>query len=354
MTYASILGVFTGSLMIRTITGIGILILVRTLGAHAQNAEDFTLQVDVPVVSVDVSVTDANGRPVAGLTRNDFEILENGAPQPVSYFGPSTAPYHTYLLVDVSGSTQNSWDFMHQAISGFVSSLAPHDRVSVGVFGHTLVTLSGWDAPQSHAASVLAPILDLDPVGGTTEFYRSLEDVLEDEFDDISERKAIIVLTDGRDISLYQELTRQNRLLDMDDDRRFMSLYRRVAESGVAVYFVAVNTDQNLAINGAGADEYLNLGIIFGDSPLPERYLEQVRLRMEKLAEISGGRVVFPRSIADVVEPFEEIAASLSGAYSLGYAPPEDNGETLRRITVRLPGLPHVVRQSRTEYRYSR
>ncbi|HEV7426063.1 MAG TPA: VWA domain-containing protein [Thermoanaerobaculia bacterium] len=43
-------------------------------------------KIDVSVVNVDVTVTDRRGNPVAGLTRNDFEILEDGKPQPVTNF----------------------------------------------------------------------------------------------------------------------------------------------------------------------------------------------------------------------------------------------------------------------------
>lgn len=324
---------------------------LSTVAAAGQNG-NFTLQVDVPVVSLDVSVTDPAGRPVDGLGPDDFEVFENGIPQTVRYFGPSTAPYHAYLLVDVSGSTENKRNFMQEAIRGFVGSLAPADLVSVGVFGHALVRIRDWAPPGRSAVEALDPIIDQEPMAGTTEFYKSLDEVMKGAFEDIPERKAVIVLTDGRDTSLYTELARRSRLLDIEDDQMFQSVYRRAASSGVALYFVAVNTDQNLEPNNEGADEYRNLGVIFGDSALPELYLEQVRLRMERLAAVSGGKVFFPQSIADVREPFEEIARSLSGAYSLGYAPEDGAGDESRRITVRLRSLPYAVRQSRTEYRF--
>src|SRR3954470_1065003 len=43
-------------------------------------------KIDVSVVNVDVTVTDRHGQPVSNLTRNDFEILEDGKPQPISNF----------------------------------------------------------------------------------------------------------------------------------------------------------------------------------------------------------------------------------------------------------------------------
>src|SRR3954452_12875404 len=43
-------------------------------------------KIDVSVVNVDVTVTDRHGQPVAGLTRNDFEIFEDGKPQTITNF----------------------------------------------------------------------------------------------------------------------------------------------------------------------------------------------------------------------------------------------------------------------------
>ena len=335
--------------MFRTLT----LLLVGTTIALGQSQE-FTLRVEVPLLSLDVSVTDPQGRPVRGLTRDDFEILEDGTPQVIRYFGSSAAPYHAYILVDGSGTTQHKWGFMRDAIAGFSRSLKPQDRMVVGIFGEDLKTLNRWDDARRTTTAALQTAMNVEAPGRTTELYWALEKVIEDGFDGISERKAIIVLTDGRDVSLYQELVRTNRLIGMEDDRDFRDLSRRAAQGGVSIFFVAINTDENLEMSNEGADEYRRLGIIYGDSPIPELYLEQVRLRMERIAEVSGGRILFPSSIEDLVEPFEQIAESLSEAYSLGYAPENDLQAAeprLRRIEIRLPGLNHSIRQSRTEYR---
>ena len=44
------------------------------------------VSVDVKVVNVDVSVTDGKGKPVSGLTKDDFEVIEDGQPQTVTNF----------------------------------------------------------------------------------------------------------------------------------------------------------------------------------------------------------------------------------------------------------------------------
>ena len=313
--------------------------------------QDFTLRVDVPVVSLDVSVTDARGQPVEGLSPEDFEIYENGVLQELRYFGSSTAPYHVYLLFDSSGSTRHKWDFMRRAVAGFASYIKPQDRISIGIFDEGLKTLADWDSPLDEAMRALDPLMDRRESGGTTEFYRALERVLDRSFDRIRERRAVIVLTDGRDTSLYRNIVRRNRVMTPEQDRRFRGLRKSAEENGIPIHFIAINTDSNLEGNTRGADEYRNLKIIYKDSSIPDQYLKQVRLRMEILAETSGGRVLFPRTIDDVIPLYEQIGRELGSAYSLGYVPPTaEPGEGLRRIVVKVGSEAYQVRQSRAGY----
>lgn len=321
---------------------------ILTTGAHAQN---FTVSVDVPVVSLDVSVTDEDGQPVHGLRVEDFEILENGEPQQIGYFGSSTAPYHVYLLFDSSGSTRHKWSFMRLAAEGFLKIMKPQDRVSIGIFDERLKTLTDWNDSGETTLDALNPITNGWKSAGTTEFYRSVERAIERSFDGVRERRAIIVLTDGRDTSLYREIIRHNRVMQPEEDRRFNRLYRTAAERGIPVYLIAVNTDRNLDGNTEGADEHRNLEIIYGESPVPQQYLEQVRIRMERVAEISGGRVLFPETLDDVGTLFEDIGRTLGRSYSIGYVPQIAGPDpVLRRIVVRTRNMAQSVRQSRAGY----
>ena len=74
-------------------------------------------------------------------------------------------------------------------------------------------------------------------------------------------------------------------------------------------------------------------------------------MRIEQLAKVSGGRVVFPRNPGDVVPMYEQIGKELGTSYSLGYAPevPLDDGKH-HKIEVRLKNRNLKVRQSRDGY----
>jgi hypothetical protein len=127
-----------------TVIKSAVILLLSAAVALSQSSE-FTLRVDVPLVGLDVSVTDAEGRPVEGLTISDFEILEDGVRQDIQYFGSSEAPYHAFVLLDVSGSTQHKWTFMRRAVVSFAATLKPLDQLVVGVFGEDLFSLIGCE-----------------------------------------------------------------------------------------------------------------------------------------------------------------------------------------------------------------
>jgi hypothetical protein len=55
-------------------------------GLEAEPPPVFVERIDVEVINVEVFVTDGQGRPVTGLTREDFEILHDGKPVPISNF----------------------------------------------------------------------------------------------------------------------------------------------------------------------------------------------------------------------------------------------------------------------------
>jgi VWFA-related protein len=328
------------------------LILVVTVTCSLLQAQEtlYTLKVDVPVVSVDVTVTDALGHPVNNLVKDDFEILEDGVAQEVRFFSPSSSPFNVLLLFDKSGSIQHKWVFMQRAILALIANLRPHDRVAIGTFGYELEMHVGWADSLRKAVDSLPGLITGEPTGGTN-LYKSLQNVLTRGFKEVQSRRALIVLTDGRDTSLYLQVVSRNRMPESGSDRDFQSLLRVARRQRIPIYFAAINTDRNLEPNTAGGDEYRNLRTIFPNSAIPSQFLIEVRNRMEILADVTGGSLLFPTKIDDVVPMYERIGRELGLSYSLAYIP--KNAQTdgsYRRIEVRprVDGL--TIKQSRAGY----
>jgi Ca-activated chloride channel family protein len=312
---------------------------------------DYTLRVDVPFVSVDVVVQDDHGRVVDDLSQESFELYEDGIPQEVRYFKPVSTPYNIFLLFDRSGSTQDKWPLMQRSVAGFISTLRPQDHIAIAAFDSELQRELAWTNDREKALLAL-PQLTLPRKIGGTDFYGAVERTLRNEFKKTADRRALIVLTDGRDTSIYRELMLTNQLPEPKDDHRYQRVLKLARIQHIPIYFIAFNTDRNLESTILGADEYQRLQIIFPRSSVPEQYLAGVRARMEELAEVSAGRILFPKEIEEIVPLYQQIGRDIGASYSIGYiSSNSQRNSSLRLIEVRTKnGSFHVI-QSRNGYR---
>jgi Ca-activated chloride channel family protein len=91
------------------------------------------IRVDVKLVNVFVNVTDANGSPVGGLTKDDFTLAEDGHPQKIAIFERQSAmPLSIVLAIDTSGSVNKDMMIEKRAAHAFVHSLLrPVDRLDL-------------------------------------------------------------------------------------------------------------------------------------------------------------------------------------------------------------------------------
>jgi len=335
--------------MPRTLFRLMVWTLVTAAGVQAQQPV-YTLEVNVPWVSVDVTATDPSGRTITDLEAGDFEVFENGTRQQIHSFASVATPYNILLLFDRSGSTEHKWQFMLRAAAGFISNLRTQDRVAIDSFDFGFESVIHWTYKRDVSVAALSDVVRRGDIGGTA-FYQALETAAHNEFKNISGRRAIVVLTDGRDTSLYNEIISRDRMPKASDDRRFQKVLKTVRSQHIPVYFIAINTDINLEPNTTGGDEYRNLQKIFPNSPIPDEFLKQVRERMEQLAGQSGGRILYPKSTDDIVPMYTQIGRELGTAYSLAYV--SDNSKSdgsVRRIEVRANDATLHLSQSRTAY----
>ena len=321
----------------RILTALTVLLAcaVGTAGVFGQ--DPLTLRVDVSLVTLDVEVTDSAGRTVNNLTRNDFEIFENGTLQSIRSFDSVETPYNIMLLFDCSSSTEPEWPFLVQAMNRFSQMLRTQDRMAVAQFGggFKLVrkSLSRTEAPVDVA------VQPHDPVCAGTDLYGALDRAL-DELKGVKSRKGVVILSDGEHDKIPHQkgtaLLTSPRYVDSVDDKDFQKALKSVTASGVALYFVAVNTDLN-------PDEF-NSEEIYNK--------QQVRSRVQLLASGSGGRVAYPKKPDEVVKLYEQLAHDLGTSYSLGYAPANVAKDgTFRKIEVRVRDRSLRVRQSREGYK---
>jgi len=310
---------------------------------------EYTLKINVPLVTVDVTVEDSAGRLMTDLPPEAFEVYEDGVRQDIRYFLPVSAPYNALLLFDRSGSMQDKWPMMQRAVAEFIARSRPQDQVAIATFDNDLQIQQQWTHDRQKALLSLPKLVEGNRIGGTN-FYGAVEQSLRRRFQNIRGRRALVVLTDGRDNALYKDLVDHNRLVEPKSERPFQNVVKAARSSHIPIYFVAFNTDKNLEPNTLGGDEYRKLKVIFPNSDVAERYLQAVRLRMEELADLSGGRVLYPEKLQDIVALYQQIGQELGTSYSLGYSPSKTADGLFHRIEVRTTKSDLRVIQSRNGY----
>jgi Ca-activated chloride channel homolog len=254
----------------------------------------------VDLVHFAVTVVDRRGAPIADLTREDFEIVEEGRPQQIAYFTSGTAdeadvpllPLHAGLLFDYSGSMT---DEVNLAKSGAIRFLQRMDRAEdftlVGFDEEVRVTRFGRaDFPR------LVERIRSRKAEGWTAFYDALGVYLDGAAGQ-SGQKVLVIYTDGADT---RSSMRYTELLDL------------VKASDVAIYPIGF-------LQAAGT-----------------RGME-LRQRLQHIAGLSGGQAFFPSSLKELEAMYDKVLDEISARYTLGYASDDPAADgAWRRVQIRV------------------
>lgn len=273
-----------------------------------------TFRARIDLVTLGVTVTDRRGGFISDLTRDDFEIVEDGKKQTITYFargdeGASAAPLHLGLLFDTSGSMGEDIKLARSAAIRFLNTLSDARDMTLVDFD-TEVRVAKYG--QRDFPRMVERIRGRQPDGWTA-MYDALGVYLDGAAE--NEGRTILVLyTDGGD-------TRSTIT--------FSDVMTLVRASDVTVHTVG-----------------------FLEHQLASGRLSQ-RMRLTEIAETTGGQAFFPTAMKDVEAAYEKIVAQIRNQYSIGYTSTNtaQDGKWRRvEVTVTRPGLRDTRIQSRRGY----
>src|SRR5437773_8336593 len=176
---------------------VALALAAATLGAQQQP----TFKSGTQIVSIFVTVQDAQKRLVANLTQNDFEVFDNDRPQTITYFDSSIHPINVVTMLDTSGSMTLTIDLLKRAAEQFVLRLLPDDKGRVGAFNDKIQFGSRF---TNNRDDLVAGIKELD-YGNSTRLWDAVGASL-DELKPIDGRRVILVFTDGDDTDSHTSL----------------------------------------------------------------------------------------------------------------------------------------------------
>jgi Ca-activated chloride channel homolog len=173
----------------------GLLILGAGLLANLV-AQDYTFQVKVRLVNVAVSVTDPNGAPIGGLTRNDFSLTEDGRPQRIALFErQSEIPLNLILAIDTSDSVFIDRKADEDGARRFTHDvLRAQDRMSLFEFDSYVGELVPFTNQEKQIDQGLHHLHQ----GGGTAFYDAIL-LGSEQLGKRQGRKVLVLVSDGDD-----------------------------------------------------------------------------------------------------------------------------------------------------------
>ncbi|HET7207726.1 MAG TPA: VWA domain-containing protein [Terriglobales bacterium] len=301
-----------------------------------QNDQDqsvSTLKVNVNVVQLFFNVKDKHGALIPGLTKNDFDVSEDGKSQTIKYFtAESNLPLTLGILIDSSGSQQRvlgmeqdvggqflneilrpkdlafviSFDVNVDLLQDFTSSTRDlraalnKTRINTGGGGSSIPGLGGGPVPTSNI-----------PRG--TLLYDAVYLAGHDELSNQVGRKAMIILTDGEDQG--SQLTIKDAI--------------EAAQKADSIVYVLLIADRG----------FYGFGGYSGDSA------------MKKLAAETGGRVIqVGNKYEKLKQAFDQVAQELRSQYNIGYTPTNNRLDgTFRRVEIQPKNKDYKI-QARNGY----
>jgi Ca-activated chloride channel family protein len=259
-----------------------------------QKQPEGTLKVDVKLVNVYVTVTDAHGSPVAGLKKENFRLQEDGREQTISVFDKESAlPLSIALAIDTSLSTRRDLPLEQASAKRFARAiLRPVDALSVFGFSETVMQSTSYTADMHR----IEEGIDHVHLGAATALFDAVY-LASHSLDRRQGRKVMVLITDGGDtISkfTYQEAA------------------RAAEEAEALVYSIIVVPIESSAGRETGGENALI-----------------------QLSEDTGGKYYYATSMAQLDDAFHQISDELRTQYLLAYYPSQRlSNSQFRRIQV--------------------
>ncbi len=283
----------------RRAIGAGFVVFVAAFTAAVGGQQAF--RAGVELATFGVTVVDRKGNLVTGLSRDDFEVIEDGRPHQIQYFafgdGEAAPPLHLGLMLDASGSMQSDLKLAQGASIKFLNLLPGAEDITLVDFD-TQVRITRY--PQRDFPRLVERIRQRKPDGWT---------------------------------ALYDALGTFLNGVDQQDGRRILVMYTDGADSRSVL-----SLNETLTLLRASPVTVYAIGLV-GNTGSSRQVLQ---MTLMQLTEATGGEAFFPSSMKEVEGAYDKVLAQIKGQYHLGYLsanPATDGAWRKVEIKVKRPDL---------------
>src|ERR1700685_4480168 len=271
---------------------------MRAQQGQTRSEPSTTLKVDVKLVNVFVTVTDAHGAPVGGLAKENFSLQEDGQEQKIAVFDKESAvPLSIALAVDTSLSTRHDLPLEQASAKRFAHAIIrPVDALSVYGFNEVVQQATSFTPDLKR----IDDGIDHIRVGAATALYDAIY-LVSRALDKRQGRKVIVLIPDGG-----------NTTSKVD----YKEAVRAAEEAEAIVYSIIVVPIESSAGRETGGEHALI-----------------------QISEDTGGKYYYATSISQLDDAFRQISDELRTQYLLAYYPSQRiSNSQFRRIQVAITG----------------
>jgi VWFA-related protein len=322
--------------------------------AAMPSAQQATFSGSNRTVAVYATVTDADGRLVPDLTRDQFQVDDNGKRQELTLFANDIQPITVVILLDRSTSMRANFELVEQAAEQFVQVMLPADKARIGSFSDRIqVDPRDFTSDHDELLKILRTELQFE---GPTPLWNAINVGITDLLHQQG-RRVVLVFTDGRDAPMNAS----------NNNSSLKSVMKRAEEEDVMVYAIGFSGGGGGYGSGYGGGSRGGYGGGHhgggggygrgggrgggrgygggsgGGGGQPDRPDEG----LPKIAAATGGGYFELTSTDDLATTFTRVADELHHQYALGFTPLKLDGK-LHDITLHLmsPGLTARSRRS--------
>jgi Ca-activated chloride channel homolog len=311
----------------------------KTETTNTDESGEEVIKVDTTLISIPVTVSGKDGLFTPSLSKQHFQIFEDGKEQEIAYFNSTDKPFTAVLLMDVSRSTALKIEQIQNGALAFVNQLMPEDKVMVIAFDGGVDTLLEFSSDKVAIEKAIRRIR----FGDGTSLYSAVAMSLGKKLQKIEGKKAIILFTDGVDTTSF--------------GANYQSTLADAVESEAVIFPIYLNTFLDLIGIGGGGNGPMSApsgipgGLGGGQMGRIKEAYAVGRRYLQDLATATGGKVFKPEnSETSLVTAFAGVAEELRSQYEVGYySNNESVSGDVKNIKIRV-SRPNLVIRNRDSY----
>jgi Ca-activated chloride channel homolog len=250
---------------------------------QTDEGEASRFRVSSDMVLVNASVVDSHGRPIPGLTRENFRLFESHAEKKIAWFSEDQTPVSMVIVFDTSGSMEGKLNRCAEAVADLLNSSQPGDEFALVTFSNQPQLAQTWTRDD---AAIPAALLSARS-HGTTAMIDALRMAGRYANTGANARKLIFVLTDGGDNNSRWTETQVRRQLE---------------ELDLELYAVDIR-------DPGAVSRYPGIP----DGPV----------LLERMCDALSGRYVAVDRMGELAGAIDRIRSEIRSQYILGYRPDE-------------------------------